>query len=62
MSITRAERIEHNLAIETLKTMLDETSRQLRTALRRVEALEIQLRREGWEQQDLDAIEPGVVH
>jgi hypothetical protein len=62
MSITPAERIEHNLAIETLKTMLDETSRQLRTALRRVEALEIQLRREGWEQQDLDAIEPGVVH
>jgi hypothetical protein len=62
MSITPAERIEHTLAIETLKVMLDETSRQLRTALRRVEALELQMRREGWEQQDLDAIEPSVVH
>lgn len=62
MSMTPHERLEHALAIETLKTMLDETSRQLRVALRRVEALEIQMRREGWEQQDLDAIEPSVHH
>lgn len=62
MSIKAAERIEHTLVIETLKVMLDETSRQLRTALRRIEALELQMRREGWEQEDLDAIEPGVVH
>lgn len=62
MRITHAERIEHTLVIETLKVMLDETSRQLRTALRRVEALELQMRREGWEQEDLDAIEPSVVH
>jgi hypothetical protein len=62
MSITPSERVEYTLAIETLKTMLDETSRQLRVALRRVEALEIQMRREGWEQQDLDAIEPSVHH
>lgn len=61
MSITPAERIEHTLAIETIKTMLDETSRQLRTALRRVEALELQMRREGWTQEDLDAIEPSVL-
>jgi hypothetical protein len=62
MSLTPPERVEYTLAIETLKTMLDETSRQLRVALRRVEALEIQMRREGWEQQDLDAIEPSVHH
>jgi hypothetical protein len=62
MSIKPAERIEHTLAIETLKAMLDETSRQLRTALKRVEALELQMRREGWKQEDLDAIEPSVIH
>jgi hypothetical protein len=62
MSITPSERIERTLAIETLKVMLEETSRQLRTAHRRIEALEIQMRREGWEQEDLDAIEPSVVH
>jgi hypothetical protein len=62
MSITPAERIEHTLAIDTFKVMLDETSRQLRAALRRIEALELQMRREGWTQADLDAIEPSVVH
>jgi hypothetical protein len=62
MSIKPSERIEHALAIETLKAMLDETSRQLRTAHRRIDALELQMRREGWEQEDLDAIEPSVVH
>jgi len=28
MSLTPSERVEYTLAIETLKTMLDETSRQ----------------------------------
>jgi hypothetical protein len=60
MSLTPPERVEYTLAIETLKTMLDETSRQLRVALRRVEALEIQMRREGWTQADLNEIEPNV--
>jgi len=58
MSMTPQERIEHTLALETLGAALGEVQRQLRVALRRVDALELQMVREGWTREDIDAIEP----
>jgi hypothetical protein len=62
MSLAPHERLEHTLALETLGAALAEAQRQLRAALRRVDALETQMRREGWTQADLDEIEPNVNH
>jgi len=62
MSIKPHERLEHRLALETLGAALAEAQKQLRAALRRVDALETQMRREGWTQADLDEIEPNVNH
>jgi hypothetical protein len=62
MSIRPHERFENTLALETLGAALGEVQRQLRAALRRVDALETQMRREGWTQADLDEIEPNVNH
>jgi hypothetical protein len=42
--------------METLGAALAEVERQLRAALRRVAALEQQMRREGWTQEDLDEV------
>jgi hypothetical protein len=61
MSIKPHERLEHRLALETLGAALAEVQKQLRAALRRVDALETQMRREGWTQDDLDEVQP-VVH
>lgn len=58
MSIKPSERLEHNLALETLAAQLADAQRQLRAAQRRIAALEIQMRREGWTQADLDEVEP----
>jgi len=58
MSMTPQERLEHTLALETLGAALGEVQRQLRVALRRVDALELQMSREGWTREDIDAIEP----
>ncbi len=60
MSIKPSERLEHTLALDTLAAQLADTQRQLRSAQRRIAALEIQMRREGWTQADLDDIEPAV--
>jgi len=62
MSIKPHERLEHTLALETLGAALAEAQRQLRAALRRVDALETQMRREGWTQADLDDVQPSVHH
>jgi hypothetical protein len=62
MSIKPHERLEKTLAIETLSAALADTQRQLRAALRRVEALETQMRREGWTQADLDEVQFSVHH
>ncbi len=62
MSIKPHERFENTLALETLGAALAEAQRQLREALRRVDALETQMRREGWTKADLDEIEPSVHH
>ena len=61
MSIKPSERLEHAVALETLAAQLADAQRQLRAAQRRIAALEIQMRREGWTQEDLDEVQP-VVH
>lgn len=60
MSIRPSERLEHTLALETLAAQLADAQRQLRAAQRRIAALEIQMRREGWTQEDLDEVQPSV--
>ena len=50
------------MALETLGAALAEAQKQLRAALRRVDALETQMRREGWTEADLDEIKPSVHH
>lgn len=62
MSIKPHERLETTLALETLGSALGEVQRQLRTALRRIDSLETQMRRDGWTQEDLDWIEPKIEH
>lgn len=62
MSIKPHERMETTLALETLGSALAEVQRQLRTALRRIDSLETQMRRDGWTQEDLDWIEPKIEH
>jgi hypothetical protein len=62
MSIKPSERFEQSVAMDTLNAQLAEAQRRLRAALRRVEALETQMRREGWTQADLDDVEPNVHH
>jgi hypothetical protein len=62
MSIKPHERLENTLAMETLGAALAEVQKQLRAALRRVDALETQMRREGWTEADLDEIEPNLNH
>jgi hypothetical protein len=60
MSIKPSERFERSVALDTLTAQLADAQRRLRVALRRVEALETQMRREGWTQEDLDEVEPNV--
>ena len=62
MSIKPHERLENTLALETLGAALAEAQRQLWAALRRVDALEMQMRREGWTQADLDEVQHSVHH
>ena len=62
MSIKPHERLENTLALETLGAALAEAQKQLRAALKRVDALETQMRREGWTEADLDEIQPSVHH
>ena len=62
MSIKPHERLENTLALETLGAALAEAQRQLREAQRRIAALEIQMRLEGWTQADLDEVQPSVHH
>jgi len=57
MSMLPHERMEHRLALETLATAFADAKMQLRAAQRRIAALEQQMRREGWTQEDLDEVE-----
>jgi len=60
MSIKPVERLEHILALEMLAAQLADAQRQLQAAQRRIAALEVQMRREGWTQEDLDEVEFSV--
>jgi hypothetical protein len=60
MSIKPHERLENTLALDTLAAQLADAQRQLRAAQRRIAALEIQMRREGWTQADLDEVQADV--
>lgn len=60
MSIKPSERFERSVALDTLTARLVDAQCKLRAALRRIEALETQMRREGWTQEDLDDVEPSV--
>jgi hypothetical protein len=60
MSMTPQERIEHIQAIQVYSEALTDARKQLREAQRRIATLEIQMRREGWTQEDLDLIEPKI--
>jgi hypothetical protein len=54
------ERLEHRLAVETLGAALHDATERLRLAQKRIDALEMQMRREGWTQGDIDSVEPSV--
>jgi len=54
------ERLDHRLALETLGAALHDATERLRLAQKRIDALEMQMRREGWTQADLDNVEPNL--
>jgi hypothetical protein len=52
--MTPIERLENQFLIESLKMQLQEAKNRLLREKSRTEALELQMRREGWTQADLD--------
>ena len=60
--MTPIERLENQFLIESLKMQLQESKNRLLRAEAKAAALELQMRREGWTQADLDDIEPSVHH
>jgi len=60
VSMLPHERLEHRLAVETLGAALHDATERLRLAQKRIDALEMQMRREGWTQGDIDSVEPSV--
>jgi len=52
------ERLDHRLALETLGAALHDATERLRLAQKRIDALEMQMRREGWTQGDIDEVQP----
>ena len=60
--MTPIERLENQFLIESLKMQLQEAKNRLLRAEAKAAALELQMRREGWTQADLDDIEPSVHH
>jgi hypothetical protein len=54
--MTPIERLENQFLIESLKMQLQESNNRLLRAQAKAAALEQQMRREGWTQEDLDAI------
>jgi hypothetical protein len=58
--MTPIERLENQFLIESLKMQLQEAKNRLLREKARTAALEIQMRREGWTQEDLDLIEPKI--
>jgi hypothetical protein len=60
--MTPIERLENQFLIESLKMQLQESKNRLLRAEAKAKALEEQMRREGWTQEDLDEVQPGVHH
>jgi hypothetical protein len=60
--MTPIERLENQFLIESLKMQLQEAKNRLLRAEAKAKALEEQMRREGWTQEDLDEVQPGVHH
>jgi hypothetical protein len=60
--MTPIERLENQFLIESLKMQLQEAKNRLLREKSRTEALELQMRREGWTQADLDEVQPNVHH
>jgi hypothetical protein len=60
--MTPIERLENQFLIESLKMQLQEAKNRLLREKARAAALEEQMRREGWTQEDLDDVQPSVHH
>jgi len=58
--MTPIERLENQFLIESLKMQLQEAKNRLLREKARTAALKIQMRREGWTEEDLDLIEPKI--
>ena len=54
--MTPIERLENQYLIESLKMHLQEAKARALQAEARARALEVQMRREGWTQEDLDEL------
>ena len=57
--MTPIERLENQYLIESIKMHLHEAKARALRAEARVAALEVQMRREGWTQEDLDELQRG---
>jgi hypothetical protein len=60
--MTPIERLENQFLIESLKMQLQEAKNRLLRAEAKAAALEQQMRREGWTQEDLDEVQPNLNH
>jgi hypothetical protein len=58
--MTPIERLENQFLIESLKMHLQEAKARALRAEARTAALELQMKREGWTQEDLDEVQPTV--
>jgi len=58
--MTPIERLENHYLIEALKMHLQDAKARALRAEARAAALEMQMRREGWTQGDIDSVEPSV--
>jgi hypothetical protein len=58
--MTPIERLENQFLIESLKMQLQESKNRLLREKAKTAALEQQMRREGWTEEDLNLIEPKI--
>ena len=58
--MTPIERLENQFLIESLKMQLQEAKNRLQREKAKTAALEIQMRREGWTEEDLNEVEPKI--
>lgn len=61
-NMTPTERLENHYLIEALKMHLQEAKVRALLAEAKAAALEQQMRREGWTQEDLDSVQLSVHH